>query len=73
VYIVVLEPLDPVRLVEHILAKCESTARCNMRFVQRLTPIARTGPGNKTKLAELAKEILPAAFHTEDGSGLKVS
>lgn len=72
VYVVVLEPLDPVKLVNHIMEKCERTARCGYRFVQRLTPIAKTGPANKTTLEDMSTALLPDAFQTEDGRGLKV-
>lgn len=71
-YVVVLAPLDPVKLVNYILEKCEKTARCGMRFVQRLTPISVARTGNKTTLAQMAVDMLPEAFKTEDNRGLKV-
>jgi tRNA acetyltransferase TAN1 len=72
VYIVVLAPLDPVRLVQHILAKCETTAKCGFRSVQRLTPISRTGPGNKTVLVELSEALLPEGLRMPDNAPVKV-
>lgn len=73
VYIIVLAPLDPVKLVTHIMEGCERARKCSLRFVQRLTPITRAGNGTLNSLAELARDVLPAGFHTEDGRGLKVS
>lgn len=71
-YVVVLAPLDPVKLVSYIMEKTEKTARCAFRFVQRLTPITKAFTGNKSTLAEMAAEVLPPAFKTEDNRGLKV-
>ncbi|RSH77608.1 uncharacterized protein EHS24_003168 [Apiotrichum porosum] len=71
VYIIVLAPLDPVKLVTHIMEGCERARKCSLRFVQRLTPITRAGNGTLNSLAELARDVLPAGFHTEDGRGLK--
>lgn len=69
VYIVVLKPLDPSKLVAHIMDKCETSARCSFRFVQRLMPITAVSNANLDKLAQLAAGVLPAVF---DAPGLKV-
>lgn len=69
VYILVLKPLDPTKLVAHIMERCEASARCSFRFVQRLTPISMVGSAKLERLGEVASKVLPAGF---ERPGLRV-
>jgi tRNA acetyltransferase TAN1 len=61
-YINVLPPLDPIALVRHIIERCERTARCSFRFIQRLTPVSSTSHADMAGLRRIASEVLPGPF-----------
>lgn len=72
-YIIVLEPLDPSKLVRFILEKSERTAKCSFRFAQRIVPFHAVGRASMEELKEIAHKVIPDGFKTDDGRGLKVS
>ncbi|GMK55181.1 hypothetical protein CspeluHIS016_0202370 [Cutaneotrichosporon spelunceum] len=61
-YINVLPPLDPIALVRHIVERCERTARCSFRFIQRLTPVSATAHADMDGLRRIAAQALAGPF-----------
>ncbi|BEI83990.1 hypothetical protein CcaverHIS002_0405940 [Cutaneotrichosporon cavernicola] len=61
-YINVLPPLDPIALVRYIIERCERTARCSFRFIQRLTPVSATSHADMDGLRRIAAEALAGPF-----------
>lgn len=72
-YVIVLEPLDPVRLVHRILEKTEETAKCPFRFLRRIVPVTATTNATLPALKTLAAPIVKAGFDTPDNRSLTVS
>lgn len=72
-YIIVLEPLDPSKLVRFILEKAERTQKCSFRFAQRIIPFHAVGRADMEELKEASLKVLPDGFKTDDNRGLKVS
>nr|XP_031864023.1 uncharacterized protein CI109_000667 [Kwoniella shandongensis]KAA5531095.1 hypothetical protein CI109_000667 [Kwoniella shandongensis] len=71
IYINVLPPLDPHRLVRHILEQAETTSRCPLRFCKRILPISSTCPATLKQLSDTAATLVKSAFSTPDQKPLK--
>ncbi|EKC97815.1 hypothetical protein A1Q2_07818 [Trichosporon asahii var. asahii CBS 8904] len=71
-YIIVLEPLDPSKLVRFILEKAERAQKCSFRFAQRIIPFHAVGRADMEELKEASLKVLPDGFKTDDDRGLKI-
>ncbi|WVQ95063.1 hypothetical protein IAU59_002155 [Kwoniella sp. CBS 9459] len=71
IYINVLPPLSPHKLVRHILEQAESSARTPLRFCKRLLPMSATCGATVKQLAECASEVAKKDFEADDGRSLK--
>ncbi|WVF67566.1 hypothetical protein IAT40_002324 [Kwoniella sp. CBS 6097] len=71
IYVNVLPPLSPHKLVRHVLEQAESSARTPLRFCKRLIPMSATCGATVKQLAECASEVAKKEFETDDGKALK--
>ncbi|WRT68515.1 uncharacterized protein IL334_005491 [Kwoniella shivajii] len=71
IYINVLPPLSPHRLVRHILEQAESSARSHLKWCKRIIPIIGTSGATIKQLSEMTATVVKDQFHTEDDRALK--
>lgn len=72
-YVIVLEPLDPVRLVHRILERTEETVQCPFRFLRRIVPITGTTNATIPALKTLAAPVIREGFATPANQSFTVS
>ncbi|WWC71452.1 uncharacterized protein I206_105408 [Kwoniella pini CBS 10737] len=71
IYINVLPPLSPYKLVRHIMEQAESSARTQLKWCKRIIPIDGTSKATVKQLSELAAEIVKDGFKAEDSRPIK--
>ncbi|TYJ52308.1 hypothetical protein B9479_007094 [Cryptococcus floricola] len=70
-YVNVLPPLDPHRIVRHILEQAESTGKYPLKHCKRLVPIPETSGATLKQLSDLAAKVVKPAFDTPDHRSFK--
>ncbi|ODN90825.1 hypothetical protein L198_06142 [Cryptococcus wingfieldii CBS 7118] len=70
-YVNVLPPLDPHRIVRYILEQAESTGKYPLKHCKRLVPIPETSGATLKQLSDLAAKIVKPAFDTPDHRSFK--
>ncbi|ODO11175.1 hypothetical protein I350_01779 [Cryptococcus amylolentus CBS 6273] len=65
-YVNVLPPLDPHRIVRYILEQAESTGKYPLKHCKRLVPIPETSGATLKQLSDLAAKVVKPAFDTPD-------
>ncbi|KIR68049.1 hypothetical protein I314_01542 [Cryptococcus bacillisporus CA1873] len=71
IYVIILPPLQPHRLVEYILKHAESTGKCPLRHCKRLIPIPATAGATLRQLSEVAASVVKSGFESPDGQAFK--
>ncbi|EIW68239.1 hypothetical protein TREMEDRAFT_44662 [Tremella mesenterica DSM 1558] len=61
-YVVCLPPLEPLKIILHILEKMEKTAKCPFKFVKRTIPIQAASGATLVQLKESSKSIIARGF-----------
>ncbi|ORX38402.1 hypothetical protein BD324DRAFT_620726 [Kockovaella imperatae] len=65
IYVEVLPPLDPARLVVHMMEQIEKNARCPFRYVQRVVPVLGTCGATLPQLSAMCPEVLKEGFQSD--------
>ncbi|WWC63420.1 uncharacterized protein I303_106022 [Kwoniella dejecticola CBS 10117] len=71
IYINVLPPLSPYKLVRHIMEQAESSARTQLKWCKRIIPIDGTTKATVKQLSELAATIVKDGFATDNDRPIK--
>ncbi|WVN86291.1 uncharacterized protein L203_101454 [Cryptococcus depauperatus CBS 7841] len=71
IYVVVVPPLDPQRLVQHIFQNAEMTGKYPLRYCKRILPITITARATLRQLNAAAAVIIKPAFYTVDNKPCK--
>ncbi|KAK4685628.1 tRNA acetyltransferase TAN1, partial [Tremellales sp. Uapishka_1] len=70
-YINVLSPLDPIRILQHLMGQIETTGRSPFKWVQRLTPVSAVGHATLAQLVEIAAPVIKSGFATPTNRALR--
>ncbi|WVW85493.1 hypothetical protein I302_107531 [Kwoniella bestiolae CBS 10118] len=71
IYINVLPPLSPDRLVRHIMEQAESSARTQLKWCKRIIPITGVSGATLKQLSDMAAGVVAEGFKTDDDRPLK--
>ncbi|OWT38175.1 hypothetical protein C362_04041 [Cryptococcus neoformans Bt1] len=71
IYVIVLPPLRPHRLVEYVLEQAASTGKYPLRHCKRLIPISATAGATLRQLSEVTASVVKTGFESPDGQAFK--
>ncbi|UOH83008.1 hypothetical protein LQV05_005721 [Cryptococcus neoformans] len=71
IYVIVLPPLRPHRLVEYVLEQAASTGKYPLRHCKRLIPISATAGATLRQLSKVTASVVKAGFESPDGQAFK--
>ncbi|OCF57556.1 hypothetical protein L486_05014 [Kwoniella mangroviensis CBS 10435] len=71
IYINVLPPLSPYKLVRHIMEQAESSARTGLKWCKRIIPVTGIAGATIKQLSEMSSKVVEEGFKTEDNRSLK--